>query len=88
MGVGGVYMRLFPAVEEVEGEHVVSVNGVGDTFVGTIVAGLAAQKRDDGTAAAAGRVEDFIDIAQRAAVLTLKSKESVSPGLGTLRMLL
>lgn len=86
MGVGGVYMRLFPAVEEVEGEHVVSVNGVGDTFVGTIVAGLAAQKRDDGTAA--GRVEDFIDIAQRAAVLTLKSKESVSPGLGTLRMLL
>lgn len=86
VGVGGVYMRLFPAVEEVEGEHVVSVNGVGDTFVGTIVAGLAAQKRDDGTAA--GRVEDFIDIAQRAAVLTLKSKESVSPGLGTLRMLL
>ena len=30
--VGGVYMRLFPPVEKVE--DVVSVNGVGDTFLG------------------------------------------------------
>lgn len=74
-------MRLFPAVEEVEVEDIVSVNGVGDTFCGTVVAGLASKQ-------GRGRVEDFIDIAQRAAVLTLKSKEAVSPGLGTLRMLL
>lgn len=80
MGVGGVYMRLFPAVEEVRIEDVVSVNGVGDTFAGTLVAGLAGR---DGR-----RVEEIVDIAQRAAVLSLKSKEAVSPGLGTLRILI
>lgn len=85
VGVGGVYMRLFPAVEEVKAEDVVSVNGVGDTFAGTIVAGLAGAVEKGKKGA---RVEDFIDVAQRAAVLTLKSKESVSPGLGTLRLLL
>lgn len=84
LGVGGVYMRRFPAVEEVVTEDVVSVNGVGDTFVGTLVAGLASAKGKGGE----GRVEDFIDVAQRAAVLTLKSEQAVSPGLGTLRMLM
>ncbi|KAK3717997.1 hypothetical protein LTR37_005423 [Vermiconidia calcicola] len=78
VGVGGVYMRLFPAVEEVKGEDVVSVNGVGDTFAGTLVAGLAK----------GARVEELVDVAQRAAVLTLKSRESVSGGLGTLSMLI
>ena len=70
--VGGVYMRLFPPVERVK--DVVSVNGVGDTFLGTMIAGLAQ----------GGRVENLVDIAQRAAVLTLKSHQSVSPDLGTL----
>jgi len=36
---GGVYMRLFPPVEVVE--DIVSVNGVGDTFLGVLVVGLA-----------------------------------------------
>ncbi|KAK3067101.1 hypothetical protein LTR53_016227 [Teratosphaeriaceae sp. CCFEE 6253] len=80
LGVGGIYMRLFAAAEVVEAKDVVSVNGVGDTFAGTLIAGLA----QGGQGA---RVEDFVDVAQRAAVLTLKSQESVSPGLGTLRML-
>jgi pseudouridylate synthase / pseudouridine kinase len=80
-GAGGVYMRLFPPSSAVPAEEIVSVNGVGDTFAGTLVAGLAKHGKE-------GRVEDLIDLAQRAAVLTLKSKESVSPGLGTLRMLL
>ena len=80
IGVGGVYMRLFPAIEEVPAEEVVSVNGVGDSFAGTLVAGLAKDSSK--------KVEDLVDLAQRAAVLTLKSKESVSPGLGTLRILL
>ncbi|KAK5687775.1 hypothetical protein LTS10_001915 [Elasticomyces elasticus] len=80
LGVGGVYMRLFPAVEEVDAEEVVSVNGVGDTLAGALVAGLAQR---EGKA----RVEDLVDVAQRAAVLTLKSTESVSTGLGTLRLL-
>ncbi|KAK4539319.1 hypothetical protein LTR36_000781 [Oleoguttula mirabilis] len=81
LGVGGVYMRLFPAVEHVAAEAIVSVNGVGDTFAGTLLAGLA--KRGPGA-----RVEGLVDVAQRAAVLTLKSRESVSPGLGTLGRLL
>jgi len=70
--VGGVYVRLFPAAESVE--NVVSVNGVGDTFLGVLVAGLAK----------GGKVENLIDVAQKAAVLTLKSHESVSPDLGWL----
>ena len=81
LGVGGVYMRLFPPIEEVKADEVVSVNGVGDTFAGTLVTGLATNGRE-------ARVEDFIDVGQRAAVLTLKSKEAVSPGLGTLRILM
>jgi pseudouridylate synthase / pseudouridine kinase len=81
VGVGGVYLRLFPAVEEVPTEEVVSVNGVGDTFLGALVAGMTKKGRHS-------RAEEFIEVAQRAAVLTLKSRESVSPGLGTLRLLL
>ena len=71
----------FRQVENVKQDEIVSVNGVGDTFAGALVAGMA--KTGSGA-----RVEDFVDVAQRAAVLTLKSKESVSPGLGTLRLLL
>ena len=70
--VGGIYMRLFPAVEKVE--DIVSVNGVGDTFLGVLLSGLAQ----------GGRVEDLIDVSQRAAVLSLKSAESVSPMIPTL----
>ena len=81
LGVGGVYMRLFPAVEEVTADHVVSVNGVGDTFAGTLVARLANKGK-------AARVEEFVDLAQRAAVLTLRSRESVSPKLGILSTVL
>ncbi|KAL2271224.1 hypothetical protein VTJ83DRAFT_595 [Remersonia thermophila] len=71
--VGGVYMRLFPAVERVA--DVVSVNGIGDTFTGVLVAGLAM----------GGKVENLIDVAQRAAVLTLRSKEGVSVEVSGLR---
>lgn len=88
VGVGGVYMRLFPTVESVGEEEVVSVNGVGDTFVGTLVAGLAKAKKEGKGTEKEGKVEEMIDVAQRAAVLTLKSRESVAPGLGTLGMLI
>lgn len=70
--VGGVYMRMFPTVETVAEQDVVSVNGVGDTFLGVLVAGLAQ----------GGKVENLVDVAQKGAVLTLKSAESVSPQLG------
>lgn len=64
--IGGVYMRLFPA-QEVK-EEIVSVNGVGDTFLGAVVAGLAEGKSMD---------EGLIEVAQRAAVRTLMSREAV-----------
>ncbi|KAI0102217.1 Indigoidine synthase A like protein-domain-containing protein [Nemania sp. FL0031] len=67
--VGGVYMRMFPPVEQVT--DVTSVNGIGDTFLGTLVAGLAQ----------GGRIHNLINVAQKAAVLTLRSPESVSDKL-------
>lgn len=70
--IGGVYMRLYPAVEEVGTP--ISVNGMGDTFLGTLIAGLAL----------GGRTEELLDVAQNAAVMTLKSHLSVSPDLGAL----
>lgn len=66
--VGGVYMRLFPPPRVVE--DVVSVNGVGDTFLGVLVAGLALGSPLN---------ERLINTAQRGAALTLKSAEAVSP---------
>ena len=81
LGVGGIYMRLFPAVEKVDESEVVSVNGVGDTFLGALIAAAEKKGKD-------ARVEDLVDLAQRAAVLTLKSRESVSPQLTSLRPLL
>jgi pseudouridine-5'-phosphate glycosidase/pseudouridine kinase len=39
--IGGVYMRLFPPAEVVPHEAIVSVNGVGDTMLGVLMAGLA-----------------------------------------------
>ena len=74
--VGGVYMRLFPPAAIVPDNEVVSVNGVGDTFLGIIVAGLSAGMDE---------VEKLVHIAQQGSVMTLKSKEAVSPDLILLR---
>ncbi|KAG8629405.1 hypothetical protein KVT40_003270 [Elsinoe batatas] len=76
--VGGLYMRLFPPAEQVPEHEIVSVNGVGDTFLGAIVTGLAKDSTRN--------VEDLVPLAQKAAVMTLKSKESVAPGLGNLSL--
>jgi pseudouridine-5'-phosphate glycosidase/pseudouridine kinase len=75
--VGGVYMRLFPAAAVVPVEDIVSVNGVGDTFLGILLAGLCQEEHRN--------VEDLVDIAQRGSVMTLKSAESVHPALRDLR---
>ena len=75
--IGGVYMRLFPAVEEVRSQDIISVNGVGDTFLGVLIAGLTKSPQSN--------VEDFIDVAQRGSVMTLKSKEAVSPEISSLK---
>lgn len=74
--VGGIYMRLFPPIEKVPVHEVVSVNGVGDTFLGVIVAGLARENPND--------IVDLIQIAQKASVLTLKSTEAVNPAISAL----
>lgn len=67
--VGGIYMRRYSAAEVVE--DVVSVNGVGDTFLGVLMSGLAQ----------GGRVDQLIDVAQQGAVHTLRSAQAVSPEL-------
>lgn len=67
--IGGVYMKLLPPSRLVDQSEVVSVNGIGDTMLGVVVAGLA----KDFT------LEDILPIAQDAAIFTLKSHEAVSP---------
>lgn len=74
--VGGLYVRLFAPERVLRDEEVVSVNGIGDTFVGALAAGLAKGKQ----------VRDVVEFAQKASVLSLKSKESVSPDLEKLRV--
>jgi sugar/nucleoside kinase (ribokinase family) len=69
--IGGIYMRLFPAAEQVPEHEVISVNGIGDTMLGTIVAGLAKGHT----------LEAVIPLAQEASVLSLKSAEAVSPAV-------
>lgn len=66
--IGGIYMRLFPAIEQVD--DVVSVNGAGDTFLGVLVSGLARGLELD---------ETLINVAQKGAVMTLRSEQAVSP---------
>lgn len=73
--VGGVYMRYYPGKDLDKGE-VQSVNGAGDTFLGVVVAGLASGAKLD---------ERLIDLAQRGAIQTLKSKLAVSENLGLLQ---
>ena len=75
--VGGVYMRLFPPPEIIYPAEIVSVNGVGDTFLGVLIAGLAKQKPKD--------ITQLIEVAQKGSVMTLKSQESVSEQIATLK---
>ena len=78
--IGGVYMRLFPPVEHVPDSHIENVNGVGDTFLGVLVAGLLSKRHTN--------LESLIDVAQKGSVMTLKSTEAVSPEISSLRPLL
>jgi pseudouridine-5'-phosphate glycosidase/pseudouridine kinase len=73
--VGGVYMRYFPTTA-IADEEIVSVNGVGDTFLGALISE---------NIAAGGELERAIDFAQSAAAMTLRSTEAVSPELVRLK---
>jgi pseudouridine-5'-phosphate glycosidase/pseudouridine kinase len=72
--VGGVYMRWFSSTEIPENK-IVSVNGVGDTFLGALVSEILESEEN---------IEDAVDLAQRAAVMTLCSSETVNPDLRSL----
>ncbi len=74
--VGGVYMRLFPPAETVPKDKIVSVNGVGDTFLGVIIAGLTKEHPKN--------IAQLVDVAQKASVMTLSSRETVSPQISAL----
>ena len=78
--IGGVYMRLFSPVEHVSDSQIQNVNGVGDTFLGVLIAGLLKRGPTE--------IESLIDIAQKGSVMTLKSPEAVSPEISKLRSLL
>lgn len=75
--VGGVYMRWFRAAEQVLEDEIRGVNGAGDTFLGVLIAGLVRRNTKE--------LVDLIDIAQQGSVMTLKSREAVSPKISTLR---
>jgi pseudouridine-5'-phosphate glycosidase/pseudouridine kinase len=70
--VGGLLIRHFPA-EVVAKQDIVSVNGVGDTFLGVLLAGVSRGQ---------GIGDEVIGRAQKAAALTLGSRDSVSPLIG------
>lgn len=79
--VGGVYLRLFPPAEVLGEGEVISVNGVGDTMLGVLMAGLVSGGGER-------RLEDVVEVAQKAAVMTLKSTEAVSREVKSVQRLL
>ena len=75
--IGGLYMRLFPAVECVPPNDIISVNGVGDTFLGVLMAGLSRSNPRP--------IEELIDVAQQGAIMTLRHNEAVNPAVASLK---
>lgn len=67
--IGGVQMRLVSPSRKVSQSEIISVNGIGDTMLGVIVAGLVQGHN----------LEQIVPIAQDAAILTLQSAEAVAP---------
>ncbi|MCJ1309590.1 hypothetical protein MMC25_003250 [Agyrium rufum] len=66
----GLYIRHFPAACVIPTKEIVSVNGVGDTFFGMIIAGFAQEEPL--------ALDELIPVAQKGAIKTLKSPKSVS----------
>jgi sugar/nucleoside kinase (ribokinase family) len=76
----GVYVRFLPPTENVLKEDIISVNGAGDTLLGVVMAGLAKSNPKP--------MDELVEVAQRAAVMTLKHEASVSPKIQSLMPLL
>ena len=75
-----IYIRMFPPAELVPANEIVSVNGMGDTFIGILMAGLAKEKPKV--------LDELVMIAQKGSCMTLRSKASVSPEISSLQSLL
>ena len=71
--VGGVYMRWFRPPVVLDSAQIVSVNGVGDTFLGAILSAV--------TRPGFPSLEDAVEFAQTQAARSLRSREAVSPEL-------
>ncbi|KAF8475852.1 Indigoidine synthase A like protein-domain-containing protein [Kalaharituber pfeilii] len=71
----GIYIRHFPALKVPE-EEIISVNGVGDTFLGVVLARMV----EVGVLG-----EKTMELAQRGAVVSLRSREAVGVGVARLR---
>lgn len=73
-----IYIRMFPP-ELVRPDEIVSVNGVGDTFLGILLAGLAKERPKV--------LDDLVMVAQKGSCMTLRSRESVSAEISSLQSL-
>lgn len=69
--IAGVYIRHYPPAQKVPEQDIVNVNGVGDTFLGVLIAALLKEKTSK-------PISELINIAQQAAVLTLQDSAAVS----------
>ena len=67
--IGGIYIRHFKPAEVIAPSHIVSVNGIGDTLLGALLAKMDQTGKG---------VEELVDFAQEAAIRTLKTHSSVS----------
>ena len=72
-------MRYFPPAVQIPKGEVVSVNGVGDTFLGVLLARMAELELAGKQVGLAeqGVLEDVIGLGQKGAVETLRSAEAV-----------
>ena len=73
--VGGLYVRLFPPEKVLPPGEVVSVNGAGDSLVGALAARLVC----------GAPMEEAVVVAQRAARLSLQSRDAVCADLKSLQ---
>ncbi|KAI5797907.1 Indigoidine synthase A like protein-domain-containing protein [Peziza echinospora] len=84
---GRVAVRIMyhPPAERVPEAEVVSVNGVGDTFLG-VVCGRIVERGVGGAVRETRGLVETVGVAQRAAVGTLRCREAVGGGVGGLRL--
>lgn len=73
-----VWLRHFPAIKSVRPDEIVSVNGAGDTFLGGLIAASIGRPGRPVT------IPEAVDLAQRAAVESLRAPDAVPDRLAGL----